>query len=64
VKINGQPPIDNPQSVSDRLLLLEWQMARIQATLASFTRALWTVAATVIGALVVYYLTSRGVKPG
>lgn len=62
---NGDPPPGaNQDSTPGRLSLLEWRMSRIEETLRNFTRALWTVAATVIGALTVYYLTSRGVmKP-
>jgi len=55
------PPVD-PGTSSGRLLLLEWRMSRIEDTLKNFTRAMWTVAATVIGALVVFYLTSKGAR--
>lgn len=61
-KNNDPPRIGDPDSAPGRLALLEWRMQRIESTLANFTRALWTVAATVVGALAVYYLTSKGAK--
>jgi hypothetical protein len=56
-----QPPVD-PNSRSGREMLLEWRMARIEATLANFTRALWSLGVIVIGALIVFYLTAKGAE--